>query len=112
MAKQKNNPLLAKYEAMLEEKYRTKLEINSEIDQIAFMLTIDDNLQVEPDQADKLLNDFLANKIEVAEAILEDSKADKELLHTKHSLATRLKGVLGERWEKWRGMFVLVKEYW
>ena len=112
MAKQKNNPLLAKYEAMLEAKYRTKLEINSEIDQIALMLTIDDNLQVEPGQAAKLLNDFMANRIEVAEAILEDSKADKELLHTKRSLAVRLKGILDEHWEKWRGMFVLVKEYW
>lgn len=118
MAKPKPNPLLAKYEAQLEMKYRQKLEINSEFDLIALMITVNDELSVGPGRAGRVINAFLTNKLEIAETILEDSgpdkhTGDKELLHTKASFAKRLRSIFSpEDWKKWRAMFPLLRDYW
>ena len=118
MNKNKKNPLLAKFEAQLEHQYKGRLEINSEIDLIAFMLTINEDLQVGPGRAGKLCNDFLANKVEVAEMITSDygdkkGEGDKELLHTKATLAKRLRKIFSpDDWKKMCEFFPLLKDYW
>lgn len=116
MAK-KSNPLLASFEAKLQAKYRAKLEINSEFDLIAFVKTIHEELQVGPGRAARLLNAFLANKMELAEAIDDDygpdkQTGDKELLHTKACYAQLLRSVFGESWPQVREWFPFLREYW
>jgi hypothetical protein len=117
MAK-KPNPLLAKFEAQLQAQYRQQLEINSEFDLIAFMLTINEDLHVGPGRAAKLLNDFLVNKLELADAIHEDygpdkETGDKELAHTKATYAKRLRSIFSpEDWQKCRIWFPFLRDYW
>ena len=116
--KQKMNPLLASFEAKLEANYRCRLAINDEIDLIAFMLTINEDLQVGPGRADKLCNDFLATKIEIAEMVNSDygdkkDEGDKEILHTKYTIAKRMRKIFSpEDWKKRCVLFPLLKEYW
>lgn len=117
MAK-KQNPVLAAFEARLEANYKQRLEINSEMDAIAFMKTIHENLGVGPGRALKLFNAYLANKLEIAETIHEDygpdkETGDKQILHTKSSYAKLLKRIFGpESWQKVKIWFQLVYEYW
>ena len=116
--KPKKNPLLAKFEAQLEHQYRCRLAANTEIDLIAFMLTIHEDLQVGPGRAGKLCNDFLANKIDLAEMVNSDygdkkDEGDKELLHTKYTLAKRLRKIFSpEDWQKAKTLFPMLKEFW
>lgn len=117
MAKNKQNPLLAKFEAQLRAEYRTKLEINSEFDLIALMQTVNEELQVGPGRALRVFNAFLRNKMELAGAIDKDygdqQSGDKEILHTKATYAALLRSIFSpEDWEKARVMFPLLKDYW
>jgi hypothetical protein len=118
MARNKPNPMLAKIEAQHEAKYRQKLEINSEFDMIALLLTVNEELHVGPGRAGRVLNAFLANKMEIAETIDQDYgpdkyTGDKEILHTKATLAKRMREILSpEDWAKWCVMFPLLRDYW
>lgn len=116
MAK-KPNPLLAKIEAQHEAIYKQRLQMNSEFDLIAFVQTIHEELQVGPGRAARLLNAFIANKVELAETIHEDygpdkHTGDKELLHTKAEYAEMLRGIFGESWPDVREWFPFVRDYW
>lgn len=114
----KQNPVLAAFEARLEANYKQRLEINSEMDMIAFMKTVHEELGVGPGRALKSFNAFLANKVEIAETIHADygpdkHTGDKQILHTKSSYAKLLKRIFGaESWQKVRGWFQLLYEYW
>ena len=114
----KNNPFLAKFEAQLEANYQRRLSINTEIDLIAFMKTIHEDLQVGPGRAGKLCNDFLANRIEIAETVTKDygdkkNEGDKELLHTKATIYKLLRRIFSrEDWVKSRVLFPILKELW
>lgn len=114
----KQNPLLDQFEAMLNAKYKQKLEINSEFDYIAFMKTVHEELGVGPGRAGRVFNAFLANKIELAEDINEDygpdkENGDKQILYTKKKYAYILRGIFSkEDWMKHRVMFPLLREYW
>lgn len=118
MNKNKQNPFLAKFEAQLEQQYQGRLAANSEIDLIAFMLTINDDLHVGPGRAGKLCNDFLAWKIELAEMMNSDygskkDEGDKEMLHTKATISKRLRKIFSkEDWLKSRVLFPFLKDYW
>lgn len=116
MAK-KPNPLLAAIEAKWESICKQQIDMNSELDYIAFMLTINEELNVGPGRADRLFNAFLANKLELAETINADygetkNSGDKELLQIKKHIAGRLKAIFGQHWPKWREMFPFVRIYW
>lgn len=117
MAK-KQNPLLAAFEARLKAEYRQRLEINSELDYIAFMKTINEELQVGPGRAGRLFNAFLANKLELAEHIDNDygpdkHTGDKQILHTKATYAKMMRRIFSkEDWMRVRVMFQLLKDYW
>ena len=116
--KPKKNPLLAKFEAQLEHLYQCRLSANTEIDLIAFMFTIHEDLQVGPGRAGKLCNDFIANRIDIAETAVSDygdkkDEGDKEMLHTKHTLAKRLRRIFSpEDWQKAKVLFPMLEEYW
>ena len=116
--KNKTNPLLAQYEAQLNAVYQQKLEINSELDYIAFMKTVHEELSVGPGRAGHVFNAFLENKLEIAEKINEDygpdkHTGDKELLHTKATYAKLMRRIFSvEDWLVARVMFPLLRDYW
>lgn len=116
MAK-KQNAFLAKLQAQAEAKAAVKAETHVEIDTMALLLAAHEVLQVGPGRADKLLNSYLAWKIEIAEEIVkeldEDLSKEKELIIIRRDLAKNLKEILGpEGWEKAKTLFPFLREYW
>ena len=124
--KKKNHPpfavqkgsILDQMARQLKAEYQQKLDINSELDYIAFMKTIHEELKVGPGRAGRLFNAFLANKLEIAETINSDygpdkRTGDKQLLHTKSTYARLMRRIFSkEDWEVLRVMFPLLKDYW
>lgn len=113
----KKNAFLAKLQAQAAAKEAAKTEAHVEIDTMAMLLAIHDRLQVGPGRASGVVNDFLAWKLEIAEAIMqelaEDQSKKKELLIVKRDLAKRIKEILGpEGWEKWKTLFPFLRDYW
>lgn len=107
----KQNPLLAAFEAKLKAQYQLQLDINSEIDLIAHLISCNEDLKVGPGRAEVVLNGFLESKMDIVEAVVADD--DKELTYSKYKIAQRLKQILGpENWVKYRENFPLLKEYW
>lgn len=116
MAK-KQNAFLANLQAKADAKAAARTEAHVEIDTIAMLLAAHDRLQVGPGRADGLVNDFLAWKLEIAEAIekewSEDHSKKKEILVVRRDLAKRLQEILGPAgWEKWKTLFPFLREYW
>lgn len=113
----KKNAFLAKLEAQAAARQSVKTEAHVEIDTIAMLLAANERLKVGPGRADGLVNDFLAWKLEIAEAIVkeldEDQSKKKELIIVKRDLANRIKEILGrESWEKRKTLFPFLKEFW
>lgn len=114
----KQNPLLAAFEAKLKAEYRQKLDINSEIDYIAFMKTIHEELEVGHGRAGRLFSAFLSNKRELANTLNQDygpdkNTGDKQILHTKSTYAALMRRIFSkEDWKKYRVKFPLLQEYW
>ena len=118
MATNKQNPLLAAFEAKLEANYQQRLQINSEMDMIAFMKTIHEELGVGPGRALKVFTAFMNNKLEIAYTIRDDygqekDTGDKQILHTKSSYAKLMRQIFGlDAWQKVRIWFQLLYEFW
>ena len=113
----KKNAFLAKLEAQAAAKQAVKTEAHVEIDTMAMLLAVNDELQVGAGRAGNVVNAFLAYKMEIAEAIVkeldEDQSKKKELIVIRRDLAVRLKEILGqENWEKYKTLFPFVREYW
>lgn len=111
------NAFLAKLQAQAAAKEKVKTEAHVEIDTMALLLAVHDRLKVGPGRADGVVNDFLAWKLEIAEAIVkeldEDQSKKKELILVKRDLAKRIKEILGpEAWEKRKTLFPFLREYW
>lgn len=113
----KQNAFLAGLQAKADAKAAVRVEAHEEIDLIALLLSVHDRLQVGPGRADGVVNDFLAWKMEIAEAILqelaEDQSKKKEILIVRRDIAKRIKEILGpEAWEKRKTLFPLLRDYW
>ena len=116
MAK-KQNAFLAKLQAQAAAKESIKTSAHVEIDTLAMLLAAHDRLQVGPGRAPGLVNDFLAYKTEIAEAILKELKEDqskqKEVVIVRRDLAARMMEILGpEGWDKYKTLFPFLREYW
>jgi hypothetical protein len=117
MAKNKQNPFLEAFAAKLEANYQHRLDVNNELDTIAFMVTIHEELGVGPGRAGRLFNAFRANKVNLAKTIREDygdeDNGDKEILHTKKKYAQYLRTVFSpEDWERVKIWFPMLRDYW
>ena len=113
----KQNAFIAQLRAQAQEKEAIKSQMHVEIDTIAMILAANSALQVGPGRSGKLMNDFLAWKMDIADAIVkeldEDQSKQKELIVVKRDLATRVKAVLGpDNWEKYKTLLPLLSEYW
>lgn len=111
------NHFLATLQAQAAAKQSVKTEAHVEIDTMAMLLMVNERFQVGPGRADGAINDFLAWKLEIAEAIVkeldEDQSKKKELIIVKRDLAQRLKEIMGkETWEKRKTLFPFLREFW
>lgn len=109
MAK-KQNPILARFEAMKEAQFKARMAIHTEINLLGLIIAADDE---ELADVGSLLMRFIQVKMKLAEDIVEDSRADPSLVYTKADVARRVKSVLSrEDWERYRELFPLLKDYW
>ena len=111
------NAFLANLQAQAAAREAPRTEAHVEVDLIAMLLAVHDDLQVGPGRSPGLVNTWLAWKLEIAEAVLkelrEDQSKKKELLIVKRDLAKRIKEILGpEGWEKYKTLLPLLQEYW
>lgn len=117
----KPNPLLAALEAKLNAKHRQQLQINTELDRIAFLRAVHKELKVGPGRASFVLAEYMDQKMQVAQAIVDDigdshkkgGDGDPEFLVTKRNLAAEIKAIIGpEKWPELRELFPILREYW
>lgn len=113
----KKNAFLAKLQAQAQAKEAVKTNAHVEIDTIALLLAIHDELEVGAGRAGKVLNAFLAYKVEIAEAIVkeldEDKSKKKEIIIVRRDLAKNLKEILGkDGWEQYKTLFPFLRDYW
>ena len=73
----KKNAFLEKLKAQAAAKESVKTQAHVEIDTMALLLTVHDRLKVGPGRADDVVNDFLAWKMEIAEAIVKELDEDQ-----------------------------------
>lgn len=96
MAKNKQNPLLAKYEAMLEARYQKQLSIAMQIGLDAAVIAANEVLGMGAGRAAK----FAAAQIEavnkISNMIVVEDKDDPEMLWTKAKVDERIRKIVGE----------------
>lgn len=113
MAKNKQNPLLAAFEAKMEAEFAGRLACNTEINLMAMLIAGNDLGFIGEKRADLLLAQHIETQIQIAEELLGDAAADKELTYTKATLARRLKQILGQDgWDRGKYLFPLLRDYW
>jgi hypothetical protein len=113
----KKNAFLMQMQAKADKKASAKTEAHVEIDTMAMLLAIHDICQVGSGRAGKVVNSFLAYKMEIAEAIIkeldEDKSKKKEIIILRRDLAARMKEILGkEGWEQYKTLFPFLRDYW
>ena len=124
--KNKQNPLLAAFEAKLrrefaeelkeydrlkEAEFDERLARNTEIERIAMLMSGNELGIIGQKRSGPLLEEQIDTKVQIAKAIMEDDNPD--LIKVKHDIAKRLKATMGrENWEKHCHLFPLLQEYW
>lgn len=83
MAKNKQNPLLAAFEAKKEAEFTGRLACNTEINMMAMLIAGNDLGFIAEKRADLLLVKHVETKMQIADELLQDAEADKELTYTK-----------------------------
>lgn len=112
MAK-KTNPVLAAFEAKKEAEFMARLAGNTEINLIAMLIAGNDLGFVAEKRGDQLLARHVEVKMQIADTLIKDAEADKDLVYTKAVLAKRVKQILGpDGWNRCKGLFPLLREYW
>ena len=113
----KRNAFLAKLQAQAAAKEAVKTEYHVEIDTMAMLLAVHDICGVGAGRASKVVNSYLAYKLEIAEEIVkeldEDQSERKEIIIVRRDLAARLKEILGkDGWEQYKTLFPFLRDYW
>jgi hypothetical protein len=113
MVKNKQNPILAAFEAKKEAEFHGRLACNTEINMMAVLIAGNDLGFIAEKRADLLLERLVEVKMEIADDLLSDAKDDKTLEHTKAALASRVKQILGaDGWNRCKQLFPLLQDYW
>ena len=111
----KPNPFIAAIEARKDAEWAGVVTRTEEIDLISHIIACAEDFKVGPGRAEQCLCGFLETKMDVSKMILEalDVDNDKDFLVPKRDIAWKLKHTLGpELWEKYKGFFPMIKEYW
>lgn len=96
MAKNKQNPLLAKYEAMWEARYRRQLHIAMQMGLDAGMIAANETLGMGAGRAEKFKKAYIDAINEISHMTVVDDKDDPEFTWTRAKLDERLKKIVGE----------------
>lgn len=106
----KQNPILAAFEAMKEAEFKQRRAIHEEINMLSLIISADDE---EIEAVGNLLFRYIQVKMQMAKEIVADAKADHSLVYTKADVARRVKSVLSaEDWEQYKELFPLLRDYW
>lgn len=130
----KPNHLLASFEAKIRAEYEVKMaqmEADhkqrirniSEISLIALLLAAHENLKVGPGRAPGLMAEYLHQKMQIADMLLEDIGGpdkynkgewlgDKSFQKTGHDLSVVLRGILGSHWDEYKEFFPMLEDWW
>lgn len=112
MAK-KQNPVLAAFEAKKEAEFKGRLACNTELNMMATLIAGNDLGFVSTGRADLLLERLVEVKMQLAADLIADAKDDKDLEHTKATLARRMRQILGpDAWRRCQGLFPMLRDYW
>ena len=109
----KRNPILDAFERKKEQEFAMRRKAHEEIRILSLIISADDNLDADENQIAQLLDGYLRTKEILAKEMLEDIRADKDMVFTRFDLARRVKQTLGEGyWMKYRELFPLLQEFW
>lgn len=96
MAKNKQNPLLAKYESMLEAKYQARLQVSMQIGLDAGMIAANDVLGMGAGRAEDFQKVYVETVREILNMAVNDAKDDPEFVWTKTKVDDRIRKIVGE----------------
>ena len=104
MAKNKQNPLLAKYQAMYEAKFQVQLQIAMQMGLDAGMIAANETLGMGAGRADKFRTAYIEAINQMTHMTVVDDKDDPEFLWTKAKIDDRIRKIVGEEnfipWEE------------
>ena len=111
------NAFLAKLQAQAAAREAPRSEAHVQIDTMAMLFAVNDELQVGPGRSPGVVNSFLNWKLDIADAIVkeldEDQSKKKEFIVVKRNLTKKLKGILGaEGWAQYKTLFPILEEFW
>ena len=109
----KQNPILAAFEAKKEREFQNRLACNSELNMMAALIAGNDLGFLASKRADIYLEEIVEVKMKIAKNIIEDTNDDKTMEYTKADLSRRLKQILGTAgWDRCKGLFPMLRDYW
>ena len=96
MAKNKNNPLLAKYEAMDQAKFSAQLQIAMQMGLDAGMIAANEVLGMGAGRAEKFRTAYINAVNEMSRMTVVDDKDDPDFAWTKSKVDERIRKIVGE----------------
>lgn len=96
MAKNKQNPLLAKFEAQLEAKYQAQLQITIQMCSDAATIAANDVLGMGAGRATKFQQAFIDAFNQIIHMTVVEDKDDPDMMWTKAKVDERIKKIVGE----------------
>lgn len=97
MAKNKQNPLLAKFEAQLEARYQAQLQIAMQMGLDAGMIAANDVLGMGAGRAEKFRTAYINTVNEIMHMTVVEDKDDPNFEWTKAKVDERIKTIVGEK---------------
>ena len=92
----KKNPVLAKHEAMLEARYRRKLDVALQMGLDAGMIAANEVLKLGPGRAMAFHDAYVKAMNEMAHLLAEDGDDDRDLAYSTEIIDRRIKSIVGE----------------
>ena len=100
----KPNKLLASHEAMLEARYRAKLDVALQMGLDAGMIAANEILSMGPGRAEAYRNTYITTINEMAKLLAVDGDDDPDLEYSRDVIDRRIKAIVGEEkfmpWDK------------
>lgn len=96
MKKNKQNPLLAKYEAMYEAKCRIQLQIAMQMGLDAGMIAANDVFGMGAGRAEKFRTAYIETVNSISGMMVDDGNSDSDLVWSRSKVDERIKQIVGE----------------
>lgn len=98
----KKNPLLAKYEAIFEERYQKMILVAMQMGLDAGMIAANEVFEMGAGRADRFRTAYIETVNAIANMTVNDSKDDKDITWTKAKVDERIKKIVGaENFKPW-----------